>query len=417
MTLHTPLADETDRTKVTAGEVPFATDELFFSRTDERGVIATFNEVFRRVSGYEGSELSGAPHKMVRHPDMPRAVFHKLWSELKARRPVGAYIKNRAKDGRHYWVFAVVMPVYDGYMSIRLKPLSGQREKIEALYHAIRQAELTDNQSAEAGRPALDAGIQELGFTSYEIFQSETLATELQARQEALGRPLDPRLQRFLAMSRAMHQIEAESEAMMRAFEAIRTIPINMRILASRLENAGGPISAISVNYGSMSDEMASWVRTFVQGEDSAFSRIRFAIVNGLFMNSISQLTLEMEDFYLEEHRGDADMTAETKANTLSGLKKHYAERAAEDLKNVEVEAGRLSRSVLDMKRFITGLSSTRMMCKIESATLSKSGETLVGIVDQLDASQDGIEEHLARISELNHLVQANTGMLRTGHG
>ncbi len=197
----------------------------------------------------------------------------------------------------------------------------------------------------------------------------------------------------------------------MKAFEAIRTIPLNMRILASRLETAGGPISAISVNYGSMSDEMAAWVRAFVQGKDSTFARIREAITAGLFLTSVNRLVAEMEELY----RGEIDdkTCKEARQAALAMLSARYGQQSAEQLRQTETEAGRLARSVQDMKRYITGLSSTRMMCKIESATLSSSGETLLGIVDQLDASQDGIEEHLERISALNHRIQAHTTMLR----
>jgi aerotaxis receptor len=66
------------------------------------------------------------------------------------------------------------------------------------------------------------------------------------------------------------------------------------------------------------------------------------------------------------------------------------------------------------MKRYVTGLSSTRMMCKIENAALANSGEALAGVVEQLDACQNEIEARLSRIVELNAVIQSNTSMLRT---
>ena len=105
-------------------ESPFALSELFFSRTDLRGVIHSGNRVFTRVSGYTAAELAGRPHNIIRHPEMPRAVFELLWENLKADRPICAYVKNMAKDGSYYWVFASVYPVPGGYLSIRLKPTS-----------------------------------------------------------------------------------------------------------------------------------------------------------------------------------------------------------------------------------------------------------------------------------------------------
>lgn len=64
------------------GEVAFGDDEVFFSRTDPAGIIQDGNSVFQRVSGYAWAELAGKPHKIIRHPGTPRAVFRLLWREI-----------------------------------------------------------------------------------------------------------------------------------------------------------------------------------------------------------------------------------------------------------------------------------------------------------------------------------------------
>src|SRR4051812_39423368 len=89
-------------------EQPFEVDELFFSATDRKGIITSGNSVFVRVSGYGRDELVGRAHNLVRHPDMPRAVFQVLWDYLEAGRPIAAYVKNLAKNGNPYWVVATV---------------------------------------------------------------------------------------------------------------------------------------------------------------------------------------------------------------------------------------------------------------------------------------------------------------------
>ncbi len=88
-------------------EVPFDFDELFFSRTDKRGKIRSGNSVFHRISRFEWDELLGKPHNVIRHPDMPRGVFWLMWERIRRGLPTSAYVKNRAKDGRHYWVYAI----------------------------------------------------------------------------------------------------------------------------------------------------------------------------------------------------------------------------------------------------------------------------------------------------------------------
>jgi aerotaxis receptor len=73
-------------------EALFHLSELFYSRTDERGVIEAGNSVFQRVAGHEWDDLIGAPHKIIRHSDMPKGVFQLMWDTLKDGQPMGAYV-------------------------------------------------------------------------------------------------------------------------------------------------------------------------------------------------------------------------------------------------------------------------------------------------------------------------------------
>jgi len=172
----------------------FTVDELFFSITDTRGVIAAWNEVFVRVSGYSAEELQGKPHSIIRHPHMPRGVFQMLWESIQAGRTFSGYVKNLARDGAHYWVFAVVAPIVDGYLSIRFKPtgplLGTAIEPLyrEALAHeaAKKAGGATTADTARAGAAFIRERIGALGFTSYDTFSQHAFAEEMRHRDEAL---------------------------------------------------------------------------------------------------------------------------------------------------------------------------------------------------------------------------------------
>jgi aerotaxis receptor len=286
-------------------------------------------------------------------------------------------------------------------------------DKIKPLYADLCAAEAKGMKPEESAKE-LVRRLKIMGYASYQVFQGYTLATEVNERTRRLDLDLEQVPKRFQMMAEAINSVQLETIEMTEAFKAIRTVPMNMRILASRLENAGGPISAISVNYGSMLDEMATWVRTFVDGPESTFARIRDAILHGQFLAFMAELqreTIQKFGKQTSNTLGEVDISAENAM--LAEQAAHYKREAASALHIVEVEATRLSRSVLDMKRYVTGLSSTRMMCKIESATLSGTGDALGGIVDQLDVCQDEIETRLAKIVELNTVIQSNTTMLR----
>lgn len=81
------------------------------STTDLNSNITHANDAFVRISGYSLDELTGAPHNIVRHPDMPKAAFADMWKTLQGGEPWSGVVKNRCKNGDHYWVKANVCPI------------------------------------------------------------------------------------------------------------------------------------------------------------------------------------------------------------------------------------------------------------------------------------------------------------------
>jgi methyl-accepting chemotaxis protein/aerotaxis receptor len=124
---------------VTQHEVDYAESEVFITKTDIKGIVTYANDSFVEISGFHREELIGVNHNLVRHPDMPGWVFKGLWDTLKGGHPWRGIIKNRAKNGDHYWVCATVSPITDqgaviGYISLRKKPTRAEVSAAEALY-------------------------------------------------------------------------------------------------------------------------------------------------------------------------------------------------------------------------------------------------------------------------------------------
>ncbi|TSH95657.1 PAS domain S-box protein [Verticiella sediminum] len=122
-------------------------DQYLISRTDLQGRIVFANPAFVDVSGFSHDELLGAPHNIVRHPDMPPAAFGDLWETLKTGETWVGMVKNRRKDGRYYWVLATVSPIIAdgevlGYGSVRVKPERQAIEQAQALYARMNAGEL-----------------------------------------------------------------------------------------------------------------------------------------------------------------------------------------------------------------------------------------------------------------------------------
>ena len=130
-------------------EYRLADDAMLVSRTDLKGRITAFNDQFVAVSGFLPEELRDAPHNIVRHPDMPKEAFADLWTTLKAGRPWTGAVKNRRKDGDHYWVRASVSPIVEagrvtGFISIRTALSAAEKTAADALYKRIAAGLATD---------------------------------------------------------------------------------------------------------------------------------------------------------------------------------------------------------------------------------------------------------------------------------
>ncbi|MFS2159371.1 PAS domain-containing methyl-accepting chemotaxis protein [Pseudomonas sp. Pseusp122] len=129
---------------VTQRERTFPAQQRLISTTNAKGVVTYCNEAFVEISGFTREELLNAPHNIVRHPDVPPAVFEHMWTTLKQGQPWMGIVKNRCKNGDHYWVNAYVTPMYEnnqvvGFESVRVKPTAEQIKRAEALYERINK--------------------------------------------------------------------------------------------------------------------------------------------------------------------------------------------------------------------------------------------------------------------------------------
>ena len=138
---------------VTQNNYDFPGNELLVSVTDTKGVITHCNPAFVRVSGFAYDELIGQPHNLIRHPDMPPAAFKDMWRTIAHGYPWTGIVKNRRRNGDHYWVRANVTPIMEGgkpngYLSVRTKPSAAEVEMAQALYARM-------NEQTQAGRETI----------------------------------------------------------------------------------------------------------------------------------------------------------------------------------------------------------------------------------------------------------------------
>jgi len=131
---------------VTGREVTVSNTEEIISSSDLKGTILFCNQTFCKISGYSQDELLNQPHNILRHPDIPKTVFEGFWKTLKADKAWMGVIKNRCKNGDHYWVDAYVTPVHDhgqivGYESVRVKASHESIRRAESVYQRLQNGQ------------------------------------------------------------------------------------------------------------------------------------------------------------------------------------------------------------------------------------------------------------------------------------
>jgi len=147
--------------------------DMIVSKSDEKGNITYVNPIFMKISGYSQGELLDEPHSILRHPDMPKAVFKYLWESLENDKEVHAFVKNLCKNGEFYWVLAQVRIAknpdgsFRNYVSTRRSTSPKAKEAISALYAKLLDIE--NNEGVDASSAALMAFLEENG-ASLETF-------------------------------------------------------------------------------------------------------------------------------------------------------------------------------------------------------------------------------------------------------
>jgi PAS domain S-box-containing protein len=140
----------------TPEEIKLEENDFITSKTDLKGKITYCNESFIYFSGYEEIDLIDQPHNIIRHPDMPRAVYRMMWGNLQKQQEFFGVIKNLSKSGAYYWTFANVSPSVDvegkliGYYSVRRQAPRNIIESLSSIYQQMIAEEAKHSSSDDA---------------------------------------------------------------------------------------------------------------------------------------------------------------------------------------------------------------------------------------------------------------------------
>ncbi|NUN06503.1 MAG: PAS domain-containing protein [Bdellovibrio sp.] len=424
-------------------EAHFSLNELFFSKTDFKGLILTGNSVFVRVSEYSKAELLRKPHNIIRHSDVPRSVFKLFWTYLHSQKPIAAYVKNRSKSGKFYWVFAMTFPMADGYLSVRLKPTSRFFVVIQQVYAEVLEKEKND-QSMDEGIAYILEKLTGLGFNSYDEFMTAALIEELQVRDEALQveraassseKVLGGRLGDLVIasenctvaaraafstsgyLSKITQDLMRATQEVLAISDNVKLVTTNLTIASSKLGEAGKPLAMVSTNLERLCLEIIESSNRFRSVFDSfqkSVMRIYLAVATSRFQIEV------LNQFIGEIINGEKSESEEDEARSLFANCFELKQLIAENFKNVESIAQDLSRDNKSLLQSLTALSKVTagmdVICvvgKIEMARIQDLSSSLAARLKDMEDLTLDFKKSLRQIeseskTSLGHSVALN---------
>lgn len=422
---------------------------MFFSTTDRAGRILSGNDVFARVSGYARDTLIGQPHNLIRHPDMPRTVFKLLWEHLLGGRPLAALVKNLASDGRHYWVVAFLMPLREGFLSIRFKPSSSLQPVVAAVYAEMLALE-QQQEAAGADRPGamrtseehLRAVLRARGFDSYETFMRVLLCTEMKSRDVELaaqhlalfpGASVSPgdasaeaalldsiqaqstrayeqlselyaQLDDFVALN---DSLAAKSRTVLEQTGDFRFIAFNAALRSSRLGEEARGLGIIAQHLGITSDATTDLVRGLAGRIETVSGQLRAVIFN----LAAARLQIEMILSFCAELRATVGASAAGPRDVSAGrqgmivdLQQAFTatvQRTVAALGELEAALPQLGATTEDLRRNVLTLQVAQVGGMVEASRLLDDDSFAVMFAD-LRVRVEATKRELAELNDIS---------------
>lgn len=373
----------------------FTAKDVLVSRTDKRGVILAANEVFQRVSEYPWETLANAPHKIVRHPDMPKGIFWLLWRSLNNGIPIAAFVKNRTQTGKHYWAFAFVSPIGDGFTSLRIKPSAKVVQTMSAEYATFLRNEKEQGLTPEQSGQAILARLRELGYASYEGFMAAMASDQMLARNETLNRPPDSLITDMHRLSALWAEVRSECANIVDAHIEIEHTPTNLRVQAVHLNEHGVPMSVIASNFESLATVISENMN---QVADSALA-VESQLEKSQYLVNMERLTEEVVKIFEAAYGNLPGIDRAAEIEIMKALERDYSIQATAGLGSVRKVVREFASTTQKAGSVLSGLAVIKIMSEIENAYLDAFGDkSIAATIGELQAFQNRAHNGLSSL-------------------
>jgi aerotaxis receptor len=312
-----------------------------------------------------------------------------------------------AKDGRFYWVFAVVTPIEGGYLSVRIKPAGPLLAIVEREYAGLLAIEQSRRLKPAESAQLLLSRLSELGFRDYGAFMAAAFSQEIKARDEKLGRSPDKRMAIFEALAEEAAALLHLADGVVAEYAEHRYVPLNLRVRAAQLGEEGATIGVIAMNYDTLAAALKTMTADFITQ-----ARQLFAAVNkGLFLLDTAKVQKEASEAFQEEAASGGPAPSGEIA-LLDAQSRSYETFAADALQAIVAQASLFEQACMDLKRAAAALETTRIMGKVETARLERSDLGLVDLLGDLERYQSSMTQGLQKMLSMSQRIKRDAGRM-----
>lgn len=422
---------------VTQQEVIFQNEQRLISATDLHGNLTYCNDEFVAISGFSREELIGSAHNIVRHPDMPESVFAHMWSYLKDGKSWMGIVKNRCRNGDHYWVSAYITPILDGaivvgYESVRVKPQRADIERASALYERMRTGRRSWNikrftataleqglAPVALGVPAIAAVVYLDNWAAIAVLACGFIGMQIAAHW---------RMQHKFAQARRLTAESFDSELIARTYTDQQG-PLAQLMMALISEQAKGRTAlSRSGDYANQTETMAAESGQLAQASEVSLQRQRdetdmAATAMTQMAASIAEVSTHIHDTAREaedvnqltqvgsQEAGKTRLVIETLQQTVNQISQSV-EHFAGETQSIQI-ASNMIRQIADQTNFLA------LNAAIEAARAGEQGRGFAVVADEVRAlafkTQESTETIQSIIQSLHSAANQAVDIARQG--
>ena len=423
---------------VTHQEYVLPEGETLMSTTDRQGNITYANEAFSRASGYSIDELMGQPHNMVRHPDMPGQAFSDMWQTIANGYPWSGLVKNRRKNGDHYWVRANAAPMmrngeHVGYISVRTVPKRAEVDAAESLYRQIRNGQahglaIQNGLVVRTGARRLSSTLQVLS-TAWRLRLAWMLAATAMGLVFTLSPiPMSAAVSLWAALVLVLFLsawfIEAQVSSPLRQIVcAAQQVASGERpngLSFDRCDDIG--VLALSINQAGLNlHSLVADTHEQIQGVHVASVEIADANSDLAHRTTTSAATLEQASAALRDEilSVQRNMVAAEQADEFADSAMQVASKGGETMDHVVTtmaEIAESSRKIVDIIRVIEGIAfQTNMLALNASVEAARAGEQGRGFAVVASEVRSLAGRAGSAAKEIKHLIEDAVGKVDGG--